>query len=77
MKINLLTFGSYAESIGNAMIDDHLVQDTFSLISVLTATYPELTHKKYMLAVNKNIVQRNIALNEGDTVAILPPFSGG
>lgn len=59
------------------MIDDHLVQDTFSLMSVLTATYPELTHKKYMLAVNKNIVQRNTALNEGDTVAILPPFSGG
>ena len=77
MKINLLTFGSFADSIGNAMIDDHLVQDTFSLISVLIATYPELTHKKYMLAVNKNIVQRNIALNEGDTVAILPPFSGG
>jgi len=77
MKINLLTFGSFADSIGNAMIDDHLVQDTFSLMSVLTATYPELTHKKYMLAVNKNIVQRNTALNEGDTVAILPPFSGG
>jgi len=51
--------------------------DSNSLKDYLTARHPELSTKKFLLAINKNIVQANTVLQEGDTVAVLPPFSGG
>ncbi|RYD70390.1 MAG: molybdopterin synthase sulfur carrier subunit, partial [Sphingobacteriales bacterium] len=32
---------------------------------------------KYKLALNKNIVQQNCAIKDNDSIAIMPPFSGG
>jgi sulfur-carrier protein len=36
-----------------------------------------VTGIKYSIAVNKQVIQNNTTLNPDDTVALLPPFSGG
>ncbi len=51
------------------------------LIGLLDAQYPEigeLIHKKKVLvAVNQAIAHEDTEINEGDEVALLPPFAGG
>lgn len=77
MQINLLSFGSLTEVLQSGTINALEIIDSNSLKDYLTARHPELSTKKFLLAINKNIVQANTVLQEGDTVAVLPPFSGG
>jgi molybdopterin synthase sulfur carrier subunit len=51
--------------------------DTDELQAQIGVSYPELLGKNYLLAVNEFIVNENTVLEENDTVALLPPFSGG
>jgi molybdopterin converting factor small subunit len=77
MQINVLVFGQIAEITGNtsfAMVD---IADTDQLIERLHSLYPSLINSKYVVAVNKKVVQDNTSLYENCEVAILPPFSGG
>ncbi len=50
-----------------------------SLINVLKNTYPELEKNfdSVMVAVNEEYASAEQILKEGDTVAIIPPVSGG
>ncbi|TDO19566.1 MoaD/ThiS family protein [Pedobacter duraquae] len=76
VKVKLIAFGQLAEILG----DDELnlnAADTNGLKDALNQRFPELKNKKYVLAVNKQVVSINILLTEGATVALLPPFSGG
>jgi sulfur-carrier protein len=43
----------------------------------LEKQFPELKTIRYSFAVNKVIVHHNLALDDSDVVALLPPFSGG
>lgn len=77
MRINILSFGSLNEVVAGGPIDDAAITDSDSLKNYLLANYPEIADKKFVIAINKNITQYNTILNEFDTIAILPPFSGG
>jgi molybdopterin synthase sulfur carrier subunit len=77
MKINILSFGSLTEIVNNGQVDSVDLTDSDSLKRYLIAQYPEIAEKKFSIAVNKTIIQQNTVLNDFDTVAILPPFSGG
>jgi molybdopterin synthase sulfur carrier subunit len=46
-------------------------------VNDLIERYPSLANKKYFIAVNQKMVHENIKLKMGDTVALMPPFSGG
>ena len=39
--------------------------------------YPKLRDLSFLISNNKKIVVENISLNQGDEIALLPPFSGG
>jgi molybdopterin synthase sulfur carrier subunit len=43
----------------------------------LNAEYPDLKNSKYLLAVDKKIVEGNTSLDMNSIVALMPPFSGG
>jgi molybdopterin converting factor small subunit len=43
----------------------------------LNKLYPALADKKYVVAVDKQDVTTNTVLTNNNTVALLPPFSGG
>jgi molybdopterin synthase sulfur carrier subunit len=78
MKVNVLAFGQIATAINsnNFIIEDEFY-DTNSLLLVLYLKFPSLQNIEFKLAVNKQIANTNIVLNNNDIVALLPPFSGG
>lgn len=77
MKIIVLYFGKIAEICGKASEEFEGTNDMNSLISFLHTKYNSLQFHKYMISVNKKIFTQNVAFNDGDEIALLPPFSGG
>jgi len=53
------------------------IKDSNELIKNLEEQFPALVKMKYSIAVNKKVIQENTIINERDTIALLPPFSGG
>ncbi len=76
MAINVLVFGSLTDIMGNSLSLENM-SDTEALIKELNNRYPALIHSKFIIAVNKKKIEANTPLNNNDTVALLPPFSGG
>ncbi len=74
--IKIISFGQIAEIIGSSEIRLD-ASDTDDLRQQLCEKHPQLLEKKYVLAVNKNIISDTVLLSPNDEVALLPPFSGG
>ncbi|MEO8116050.1 MAG: MoaD/ThiS family protein [Bacteroidota bacterium] len=77
MEINLLSFGQVADITGKDALKISDVINTNELEQFLVKAWPQLQSIKYSIAVNKKIIRENTQLHHEDTVAILPPFSGG
>lgn len=77
MEIEIITFGKIAEFMNSQRFTFAGIQDTDGLKQELEKSFPNLANMKYKLALNKNIVHDNLILQHLDTVAIMPPFSGG
>lgn len=75
--IHLLFFGQIAEIAGVSSMQLTEILDSDSLHIFLKNQFPAIETMQYMLAVNKSIVRKKTIFHDGDTVAILPPFSGG
>lgn len=77
MEINLLSFGQVTDITGKDTLKVPDVKNTNDLNGFLVKAWPQLLSIKYSIAVNKKIIRENTQLHDQDTVAILPPFSGG
>lgn len=77
MEINLLLFGQIADITGKGNLKFADVKNSDEVINLLKKNYPQLQSQEFSIAVNKKIIRENTQLNNKDTVAILPPFSGG
>ena len=77
MEINLLVFGQIADITGKQNRKVSGVQTTDELKQKLESEYAALKSVSYSIAVNKVIIKNNTTLSNEDTVALLPPFSGG
>lgn len=77
MKINVIIFGQIADITGTSTLTLENIRDTAQLVDLLSANYPSLASAKYAIALDKKIVKENTALNDNNTIALLPPFSGG
>lgn len=77
MEIKILTFGQIADITGKTEHRISGVKDTDELNNKLAELFPVLYSIKYSIAVNKKVIQANTVLTNDDTVALLPPFSGG
>ena len=75
--MRLLFFGSLADIAGKKEFDLAGVQNTHQLKEKIFENYPEMAGHSFLLAVNKKVQSGNVQLNEDDTVALMPPFSGG
>lgn len=77
MSQEILFFGSLTDATTiSSLVADDLV-DTDTVKTFLEEKYPALQTAKYFIAVNQQMVQQNTSLKPGDTVALMPPFSGG
>ena len=77
MEINILAFGQIAEITGKSTWKMTGIKDTNELIKKLEEQFPVLVKTNYSIAVNKKVIQENTAITDKDTIALLPPFSGG
>lgn len=77
MEIALISFGKISEFIQNQKLEIDGINTTDDLGFYLKKEYPPLADMKYKLALNKNLVQQNTEIKNGDNIAIMPPFSGG
>jgi molybdopterin synthase sulfur carrier subunit len=77
MEINLIAFGQIAEITGKSAWKMDGIKDTNELMKNLESQFPALSTKSFSIAVNKKVIQENTRINENDTIALLPPFSGG
>lgn len=77
MPVEVLFFGSLTDATSATSVPVDEVKDTDALVKELVRKYPELATAKYFIAVNKQMISQNTILQQGDTVALMPPFSGG
>jgi molybdopterin synthase sulfur carrier subunit len=75
MAVKIESFGQLSEITGKSFEVD--VNDTDQLVAVLHDRYQALGNIKYLVAVNRKVVTGNIQLSPADTIALLPPYSGG
>lgn len=81
MNIELLLFGACKEIVGSEHLKIELdegstINDAFVYLSRL---YPALLpyHGRLLFAINETFALRTDRLSDGDTLAVLPPVSGG
>jgi sulfur-carrier protein len=76
MALKIQLFGQLKQMTGASelFID---VPDTDGLTREMAIRYPGLENLNYRIAVDRNIVQENTLVNEGQELALLPPYSGG
>ena len=77
MEIELISFGKISDFIKNQTIVLTDISNTDELKAFLETSFPALANIKYKFALNNDLVQENSNISNHDTVAIMPPFSGG
>lgn len=76
-KLNITFFGVLSEITGSSKITIENVNNTDELKSSLLNKFPEFNKHNLLLAVNNKQIKTTTALNEGDSISVMPPFSGG
>ncbi|ARV06880.1 molybdopterin converting factor subunit 1 [Polaribacter sp. SA4-10] len=80
MKLKILFFGITTDLVGVSNLD-LVLPDASTVLdfkSLLKKKYPQLENlDSYAIAVNESYATGDLILNEKDTVAVIPPVSGG
>ena len=75
--MDIKAFGQLTDIFKKETISIEGVKDLNELKEKLIKSFPALSQKSFVIAVNKQIIHNNVSLNEDSEVALLPPFSGG
>ena len=77
MVIKILAFGMLNGILPAEITIQNEEIDLESFQNLLKENYPLLAKYDFTVAVNHAIVNQNMALKNGDVIALMPPFSGG
>ena len=80
MRVKILYFSQIKDLVGkNEEIIEFSGETVRDLIEVLSQKYPNVKEvlNKSMFAINENYEKTDFVLKDDDTVAIIPPVSGG
>jgi sulfur-carrier protein len=77
MKVTVLFFGVLTEITGTGTKFYNDVRNLDDLKIRVADDYPEIVHYDFMVSLNNEIISENPVLNDGDEIALLPPFAGG
>lgn len=76
--INILLFAHLQEAIGESKLSVELSNHTVEQIKEwMEAQYPQISLQHVMTAINEEFATDNMVVKEGDTIAFIPPISGG
>lgn len=79
MNINILPFGALTDILpvaGFALSND-TISSVAQLHEYLMQQHPAIARLNFRYAVNQELADDQHLIQEGDEVALLPPFSGG
>ena len=77
MNITVLFFGVLAE-VTQTNIKHYRNVNSFSDLKLrIEDEFPEIIHYNYRISVNREIINSEPVLNDGDELVLLPPFTGG
>ncbi|MBE7599243.1 molybdopterin converting factor subunit 1 [Staphylococcus aureus] len=57
--------------------EDIVLEQALTVEDLLFERYPQINNKKFQVAVNEEFVQKSDFIQPNDTVALIPPVSGG
>ena len=77
MQVNVIIFGRLKDVTGSGSFQISGVNDSNSLVAEMNRRFPALAEMQYAVAVGEELVVDNTVLQENDTIALLPPYSGG
>ena len=77
MNNKVLFFGILEDVVGSKEIIISNINSSDELIKRIKYLYPELGNKTFQVSVNQQLINTNTTLNNGDEIALLPPFAGG
>jgi len=76
--INILLFAHLQEAIGKSELRVDLADNTVGQIKEwMENQYPQLSLQNIMTAVNEEFATNQMIVKDGDTLAFIPPVSGG
>jgi molybdopterin converting factor small subunit len=75
--MKILLFGVLADVVGESVIEMDSINDVDTLKRNVLSKFPLLNNYNFMIALNKERIENNISIKEGDEIALLPPFAGG
>ena len=81
MTVRVLLFAALREAVGTGELRVSLARESTGsdLLDTLGAEHPEIARQRpfLRLAVNRRYVRGDVALGDGDEVALITPVSGG
>lgn len=75
--MNILLFGILKEKVGSGVIQLSNSATVAEMKRQIDQKYPALINESYCIAINETIADNSQSISETDTIALLPPFSGG
>lgn len=76
--INILLFAHLQEVVGKSKLTVELSDVSVAQLKEwMEQQYPELSLQQMMTAINEEFATDTSIINSGDTIAFIPPISGG
>lgn len=76
-EVEVLFFGVLKEVTGIPSLRLWDVSDTNSVKIIIVNRYPLLAKYRYVIALDKQLIDSNCPLHSCHTIAFMPPYSGG
>ena len=77
MSIKVLLFGAIKDHIGSAELELNDLDSTERVREHLESEYPFIRSTRYILALNQGRIEDDRPVQDGDEIALMPPFAGG
>jgi molybdopterin converting factor small subunit len=77
MEVKVLFFGVLAEVSGTSIKHYNDVKTINDLKLKIQDDFPEIVHYNFRISVNSEMTDKDLILNKGDEIALMPPFAGG
>ena len=77
MEVKVLFFGVLAEVTGTDCKHYRDVKSIGDLKLRIQDDFKEVVHYNFLISLNNEIINNDPILNNGDEVALMPPFTGG
>jgi molybdopterin converting factor small subunit len=76
MAVKIQLFGQLKQITGVSELITGAA-DTEGLVREMNNRFPGIENLKYLIAIDRTVIQNNSLIKDGQEIALLPPYSGG